>query len=348
MSENMHSTVIRVMTVSLGLVVLSGCMFGDSGAFRDRGDDYRKAKLSAPLELPPGISSDALDDKYVVPGLQTHTVLPGKFDLPRPEPLAKNVGTAEVKIQTLEGKSWILLDGDPNQVWPRMRVFLGRAGLKVARADGATSTIETEWRDPNGDGSTRERFRFRLEQGVQKGTSEIHMLTQINGGDNWPAVSDSLERESQMVRVVAQYLADSEADASVSMLAQRNDGKGKIFLEGTEDGADGRYLRLQLPEDRAWAALGLALVKAGFEIEDDRREVNKYWLTYLDPDAEEMGWFSRIFSARRPGLSRYVVELRPVGESKAESLIFLNYQKGRRLRETERENLLKRIMGYMY
>ncbi len=344
----MHSTVFRLMTVSLGLVVLSGCMFGDTGSFRDRGDDYRKAKLSAPLELPPGVSSAALDDKYVVPGLQTHTVLPGKFELQRPEPLAKNVGTAEVKIQTLEGKSWILLDGDPNQVWPRMRVFLARAGLKVASANAETSTIETEWRDPNGEGTTRERFRFRLDQGVQKGTSEIHMLTQINGSEEWPAVSDSLERESQMVRVVAQYLADSEGEASVSMLAQRSDGKGKIFLEGTEDGADGRYLRLQLQEDRAWAALGLALTKAGFEIEDDSREVNKYWLTYRDTEADEMGWFTKLFSARRQNLSRYVVELRPVGDSGAESLILLNYQKGRRLEETERENLLKRIMGYMY
>jgi len=339
----MHSTVFRIMTVSLGLAVLSGCM--SDGAFRDRGDDYRKAKLSAPLELPPGVSSATLDDKYVVPGLQTHTVLPGKFELKRPEPLAKNVGTAEVKIQTLDGKSWILLDGDPNQVWPRMRVFLGRAGLKVARADGATSVIETEWRDPNGDGSTRERFRFRLDQGVQKGTSEIHLLTQINGGDDWPAQSDSLDREAQMVRVVAQYLADSEQDASVSMLAQRSDGKGKIFLEGSPEG-DGQYLRLQLQEDRAWAALGLALVKAGFEIEDDRREVNKYWLNYSDTEADEMGWFTRLFSARRANLSRYVVELRPAVNG--ESFIYLNYQKGRRLRDTERENLLKRIMGYMY
>ena len=341
----MHSTVFRLMTVSLGLAVLSGCMFGDSGAFRDRGDDYRKAKLSAPLELPPGVSSESLDDKYIVPGLQTYTVLPGKFEVQRPEPLAKNVGTAEVKIQTLDGKSWILLDGDPNQVWPRMRVFLGRAGLKVALADGATSTIETEWRDPNGDGSTRERFRFRLDQGVQKGTSEIHLLTQINGGDSWPAVSDSLEREQQMVRVVAQYMADSEAETSVSMLAQRSDGKGKIFLEGSVEG-EGQYLRLQLAEDRAWAALGLALVKAGFDIEDDRREVNKYWLTYSDSEADEMGWFTRLFSARRANLSRYVVELRPAGNG--ESLIYLNYQKGRRLEALERENLLKRIMGYMY
>jgi outer membrane protein assembly factor BamC len=344
MSKNMRSTGFRLIAVSLGLAVLSGC-FGGDGMFRDRGQDYRRAKLSKPLEVPAGMSSQTLGDKYVVPGIQTHKALDGDFDLPRPEALSKNVGSEEIKIQTLNGKSWILLDGDPNQVWPRMRLFLSRAGLLVASADGDSGIIETEWRDPAGDGLSRERFRFRLEQGIQKGTSEIHMLTQINGGDAWPAVSSDLERESQMVRVVAQYMADSEAAGSVSILAQRTDGKGKIFLEG-EAGSEERYLRLLLPTDRAWAALGLALVKAGFEIDDDRPEVNKYWLTYLDPDAEELGWFAKMFSARPLDLSRYVVELRPVASE--ESLITLDYQKGRRLDSAEREILLKRIMGYIY
>mgnify|MGYP000250543198 CR=1 FL=1 len=97
----MRSTGFRLTVMSLGLSVLSGC-FGGDGMFRDRGQDYRRAKLSAPLELPPGVRSETLDDQYVVPGIQTHEALPGKFEAQRPEPLAKNVGTAEVKIQTLE------------------------------------------------------------------------------------------------------------------------------------------------------------------------------------------------------------------------------------------------------
>jgi outer membrane protein assembly factor BamC len=342
MSTFMRSTGFRLTIVSLGLTVLSGC-FGGDGMFRDRGQDYRQAKLSAPLELPPGVSSETLDDQYVVPGIQTHKPLPGKFEIQRPEPLTKNVGTAEVKIQTLDNHSWILLDGDPNQVWPRMRIFLGRAGLVIAKADSKTAIIETQWRDPDGDGASRERFRFRLEEGVHTGTSEIHVLVQINGNEQWPEKSDDVNRESQMVRVVAQYLADQETAGVVSILAQRSDGKGRIFIEG---GLDSRHLRLELPVGRAWAALGLALVKAGFEIEDDRSEVNKYWLTYIDPDAQEPGWFARTFGAPRNDLSRYVVEMQEVGPE--EALIYLNYQEDRLLGKDEREKLLRRIMGYLY
>jgi outer membrane protein assembly factor BamC len=345
MSTFMRSTGFRLTIMSLGLTVLSGC-FGGDGMLRDRGQDYRQAKLSAPLELPPGLSSETLDDQYVVPGIQTHKPLPGNFEIQRPESLAKNVGTAEVKIQTLDNQSWILLDGDPNQVWPRMRIFLARAGLEIAKADGEAAIIETQWRDPNGDSASRERFRFRLEEGVHTGTSEIHVLVQIKGNEKWPEKSDDFKRESQMVRVVAQYLADQETAGVVSILAQRSDGKGKIFIEGGDGGLDSSHLRLELPVGRAWAALGLALVKAGFEIEDDRREVNKYWLTYIDPDAQEPSWFARTFGTPRDDLSRYVVEMQEVGPE--EALIYLNYQKDRRLGEDEREKLLSRIMGYLY
>lgn len=335
----MSSSTVKSLIVVVSLLALSAC-----GAFRDRSNDYRRAELSKPLELPPGIESESLDDRYVVPGIQSHTVLPGEFSLPRPEPLTKNVGTAEVKIQKLDDQRWILLDGMPNQVWPRVRAFLDRAGLKLAEVDGAQGIMETEWRETE-PGAPLERFRFTLDQGVQLGTSEIHVLVQNRPGGEFPEQSTDLQREEQMVRVLAQFLADSEARGTVSILARRGgtEAKGKIFLEG-EDGS--HYLRLYLPNDRAWAALGLALTKAGFEIEDASRAVNKYWLSYVDPEEGKPGWFARMIGADRRKRSRYVVEMKELGEY--ENVILLNYQKGRRLRNDEREALLNRIMGFLH
>lgn len=147
-----------------------------------------------------------------------------------------------------------------------------------------------------------------------------------------------------MARVLAQFLADSESQGSVSILAKRGGkSKGKIFIEGE---GEERYLRLFLPYQRAWAALGLALNKAGFEIEDEAPAVNKYWLSYVAPEDREGGWLSGFFGANKAKRSRYVVEMKPVAEG--ESVILLNYQKGRRLGNEEREVLLKRIMGYLH
>lgn len=335
----MRFSSVRYAVVISSVVALSAC-----SAFRDRSHDYRRAELSEALVLPAGVSSASLDDSYVVPGIRNHQSLPGEFEAPRPEQLAKNVGTAEVKIQRLADDHWILLDGKPGQIWPRVRLFLDRAGLELARLDNEQGILETGWRELQA-GGLKERFRLRLDHGVQVDTSEIHLLVQQgNGSQPWPADSTDPQREGELARVLAQFLADSENQGAVSILAKRGGtSRGKIFVEG-QDG--NHYLRLFLPYDRAWAALGLALTKAGFEIEDSAPAVNKYWVKYLAPEDKDEGWMSGFFGANRAKRSRYVVEMRQLAES--ESLIMLNYQKGRRLRNEEREILLNRIMGYLH
>ncbi|WP_374961479.1 outer membrane protein assembly factor BamC [Spongiibacter tropicus] len=335
----MRFSTIRYPVLMLGLVALTAC-----SAFRDRSNDYRRAELSEALVLPQGVQAPALDDEYVVPGIRDHNALPGEFEVPRPEQLSKSVGTAEVRIQRLGDRQWILLDGEPGQVWPRVRTFLERTGMQLARVDNSQGILETQWREVE-KGQPLERFRFRLEHGVQVGTSEVHILVQQGGAESrWPAESTDFQREGQVARVLAQFLADSENQGAVSILAERGTkSKGKIFLEGP---AENRHLRLFLPYERAWAALGLALTKAGFEIEDEAPAVNKYWLSYIAPEDKSDSWMGRFFNANRDKRSRYVVELKPVAEG--EALIFLNYQKGRRLRAEEREALLNRIMGYLH
>ena len=332
-------------SVTRFVVVLSAVVLSACGVFRDRSDDYRRAELSKPLDLPPEMQSEALGDEYAVPGIAGHQRLKGEFNAPRPEPLAKNVGQAEVRIQSLDGNRWILLDGAPNQVWPRVRAFLDRVGLEVADINVEQGIIETQWRDAE-QVQGQERFRFRLEQGVQVGTSEVHTLVQTGGaGTPWPQRSTDKDRERQVVKVLAQYLANEEAAGTVSILAKRKGRElGKIFLEGE---GDQTYIRLKdLPYDRAWAALALALEKSGFEIDEAHQSVNKLWLSYFDPEKNRPGFFRRLFGAERKYIARYVVEMRPVSDN--EHLIFLNFQKGRRLPEEKRQDILNRVMGYLH
>jgi outer membrane protein assembly factor BamC len=316
------------------------------GVFRDRGQDYRNAELSKPLEIPPGVrASEALGDKYAVPGLERHQGLPGEFEVPPPEPIARNVGRAEVRIQRLAENTWILMDGTPGQIWPRLRLFLNQASMEIARADVDQGILESQWLQPR-EGGAAERYRFRIEDGVQAGTAEVHIThAQDDGTNRWPEHSSNPQRELDLVKLLAQFFANSAGEkTAVSVLAKRGSTKGKIFLEGEGEQA---YLRVVLPYERAWGALGLALEKAGFEIEDFSQEVNKFWVSYVPPQTEKPGWFRTFFmGAPRPPVARYVIEMRPVAED--ESLVYLNYQKGRRLREAERLQVLTRIKGYLY
>ena len=283
------------------LTSLSGCgwLMGDDGMFRDRSSDYRQAKTEPPLEIPSNLDNEAIDDSYVIPPISDRTTLDDEFKVPAPEPLAEDVDRDAVRINTLGDQQWILVDGGPGQVWPRLRGFLSLNQLNVQRSDAVAGIIETSWLQPSKEGVLRERYRLRVDQGIQRDTSEVYVLqADIRAGkDNWPKLSSNAEREELMTQELAQYLADSVAAAAVSMLAQQAiDASGKITLE--EDADANTYIKLTLPFSRAWASVGKALSKAGFYIDDIDRSQHIYYLHYREQtgEDEEPGFFASLFS----------------------------------------------------
>lgn len=327
----------RVWVVILTVLLVSGC------TWRDRANDYRQAQLSKPIVLPPGIESTALHDSYRVPGIESHTVLPGKFAVPQPDPLIKDVEQGVVRIQKMGEDRWILLDGSPGQIWPRLRGFLNLGGFPVARTDAVNGIIETGWVQPRSEGLPRERFRFRIEQGVQRGTSEIYVLQSVVDNDQgrWPRGSFSEQREQDMTMALAQYLADSEAASSVSMLAERNaETGGKIFLVQGEP----PYIRLLLPFERAWASLENALSKAGFVVDDRDRSQGRYWVT-IDEESDGAQWFRRLLKDKGLEGNAFIVQMIEVSSN--EMQIRVVPQEGEQSDADVIDRVLKQIKGFI-
>ena len=290
----------KVATAAILITQVSACswLFGDEGTFRDRSNDYRQATVEPPLDLPEGIDSDSIDDSYAIPPISDRTSLDDEFEVPKPEPLAEDLNRDSVRINTLADQRWILVDGTPGEVWPRLRGFLSLNQLAVQRADAVSGIIETAWLQPSGEDALRERYRLRIDQGVQRGTSEVYVLQADirSGGENWPQESNNGEREKIMTQELAQYLADSSAAAAVSMLAQQAiDSSGKITLE--EDANENIYINLTLPFSRAWASVGKALQKSGYNIDDLNRTEQVYYVNYVEiAEEEEDGMFSWMYS----------------------------------------------------
>lgn len=300
----MTQRLIGSSLLAITLLTGSGCswLFGDEGTFRDRGDDYRKAKIEAPLQVPDNLDAETIDDRFAIPAISDRLSLSDEFIVPRPQALESDVDRDSVRINTLGSQQWILVNGAPGQVWPRLRGFLSLNELAVKRADAINGIIETAWLQPAAEEVQQERYRLRIEQGVQRGTSEVYVLQAdiADGADAWPAQSSNDEREKLMTRSLAQYLADSAAAAAVSMLAQQAiDSSGKVVLE--EDANAMPYIKLSLPYSRAWAAVDKALRDAGFEIDDLNRSEELYYVHYLDTGEDEdnkPGFFKRLFSSK--------------------------------------------------
>jgi outer membrane protein assembly factor BamC len=290
--------VVSVLLVS-ALLAGAGCswLMDDKGYFRDRSDDYKKAQVEPPLKVPGGLDADALQEIYVIPPITEDILVTGEFDAPRPAPLVAGSIDELVKIQKLSGEEWMLASISPGQLWPQVRGYLDAGSMQVARVDARAGLIETGWL-PGTDGGMAERFRFRIEQGVQRNTAELHVLQMYQAGDisSWPAVSANVENEHSILRAIAQYIANNVDTATVSMMAQQAlSASGKVSMQ--EDGNGKPMIRLELPYNRAWASMERALGEANFEILDKDRSSGSYVVHYVRPAKEEAGWLDWLFDS---------------------------------------------------
>ena len=292
--------IVQVVLISALLLPGAGCGYigGDKGVFRDRAEDYKEAPETPPISVPAGMDSARLKEIYVIPPVEDKFLSQEKFEVPQPVPLATGAGPEVVRIQKLGDDSWILIGVPPGQVWPQVRNFMAASGMQIARADAQAGIMESNWLTVEGQ-PLSSRFQFRMEQGVQRGTSELHVLQmhQKGSANEWPATSDDPAQAASMLQTIAQFLADTTDSPPVSMIAEQGlSAGGKITMQQAPEGST--YLRLELSFDRAWASLGRALEKSTFEITDKDRSGGIYYVRFLGMSAKkEQGWWTSLWNS---------------------------------------------------
>ena len=279
----------QLLAALLVLTLASAC--SEQGVLRDRSDDYRKARVGPTLQLPATLDDEALQDIYVIPPSTAGLPQPGASEVPRPAPLTARAADELVRIQRLGTEEWMLVGFAPGRLWPRVRAFLSANSLQVARVDARAGLIESGWLRPEGM-EQDERYQFRIEQGVQRNTAELHVRQMFLHGDknHWPEQSSALEREKEMLMAVAEYIAASPEEASVSLMAQEQiSDDGRVSMQESEAGEP--YIRLELPFYRAWASVERALGESGFTTRDLDRSSGRYYIRHDASNREGGSWF---------------------------------------------------------
>ena len=273
----------------VALLSLPGCgfLFGKEGYFRDRGDDYVKAKSIAPIRLPEGVESQSIGELFVIPPIaDPDAPASDKFETPRPILDAGANVRNEVKIQKLGERRWVAVNAAPSAVWPRLREFLEGRGVNLAVMDPSKGLLETDWLTIKDDPGRKDRYRIQLEQGLRPDTTEVHVL-QLTVSDvipakgmvNWPSQSVNPQREQWMVSEIASYLA-KEGDSQASMLAQAiGAGGNKVELRLPEDGTQ-PFILIHLDYQRAWASVGGAASRNGFHVDDMNRDAGEFQVSF--------------------------------------------------------------------
>jgi outer membrane protein assembly factor BamC len=277
------------------ILSLSGC--GWLG-LRDRSNDYLLSEETKVTAIPAGLDRSVVGQIYPIPQIPVESVELVKFEAPRPQPASVNTFEQLVKIQSLEGRRWVLINIPPSEVWPRVRSVLNRSGVPAALAEGSSGIIETVWVKFNSDEENSHRFRFQISPGVQVNSSEISLLhNQVVRSEEeqaeWPQVSDSDTREKDMLSMLASELAGATNYASVSLLAQDIGGEAKVTVV-TPEVAD-PFIQVKLSFDRAWASILYSADRGGYSLVDQNRSEGTLYVNYTDQSADKPGFFDRWF-----------------------------------------------------
>ncbi|WP_193165065.1 outer membrane protein assembly factor BamC [Microbulbifer hainanensis] len=284
-------------------VALSGCgVFGKEGYFRDRSDDYQMADSLPPLRMPPGVSEKRQEELYEIPHVSSGSVDRGDFEVPRPQALSVNAGMDRVKIQKLGNRRWVLVSQPPAEVWPQLHYFLRTSGLQLESSDASAGIMETRWLTFGDSPTTKDKYRLRVEDGVQPDTTEVHVRhfsvpidRKVSGPVQWPDQSTSPEREDWMIDEMSSALAAESSGAAASLVAQAIGG-GSVKVRVQEPAGKEPYISMNLAMDRAWATVAHALNVGAYRLHKEDSDIGIFYVTYDEKrelsDEDDGGWFS--------------------------------------------------------
>ncbi len=277
--------------------------------------EYKSAGKLPPLEIPPDLTRPSADDRFTVPDINPKgTATFSDYNKDRAgRPQASTAGAAvlpegsgEARVERAGTQRWLVVKGDPAQVWPVVKDFWQEVGFIVNVEIPEAGVMETDWAENRAkidDGfirrtlgrlldtvyatGERDKFRTRLERGAT-GSTEIYVshrgMVEVDTKDStkWQPRPADPELEAEMLRRLMtrfgvqearakQQVATASAETPRASLAKQSGG-GKLMLNE--------------PFDRAWRRVGLALDRVGFTVEDRDRSKGLYFVRYIDPETD--------------------------------------------------------------
>ncbi len=268
---------LRVATVSLLALLLGAC-----GWLANKPASSEVGELP-PLEVPPDLvkpqGKAPLEVPEVTPAKAVADCAPGAAGLDR---ITQRVLPPQKDVRIVrDGRHrWLMVEVEPEQLWPLARKFLGQNGYRIAVDDPGIGLIETDWKplqtDAGGKPTLRERLRLRIEPGQVPGSTEVYLsqaLGERRADGEWALRNPDEERAAEMLYRLARYLGNEDVGQATPLQALDSQ------IDRDQDG--NVRLRIAAPWEAVWRRVGLALDNLGFVIED-RDRANRLYSIYTE------------------------------------------------------------------
>ena len=296
--------------VMAAAVILAGCESTTALAPSKR-IDYKSTSSAPSLELPPDLTTPRYDDRYQVTSASGLAAAgkstSGKMDLLPAVP--------DAKIVRAGNQRWLVVKSTPEQAWNISQNFWQENGFVLAVLQPTAGVMETDWAENRAEVPQdlirrtlgkyfdafyttykEDKFRTRIERGVEPGTTEIFIshrgmeqvpTTQIEHSGAafaWAIMPPNPELEAEMLARMMMKFGVTEPQARAAVV-QAAISPEKAKIEKTPDG----LFKLTVDDqfDRAWRRVGLALDRIGFTVVDRDRSRGVYFVRYGDPNADK-------------------------------------------------------------
>ena len=316
---------VAILALAALAFSLAGCESMNMSSLGKR-IDYKSASSSPSLELPPDLTTPQYDDRYAVTSASElaarNAAKPQRTELLPTNP--------DAHIARAGNERWLVVKGTPEQTWSQVRKFWTDTGFVIASEQPALGVMETDWAENRAEipqdllrkyvgkyldvfytTYKRDKFRTRIERGIEPGTVEIYVshrgmeqvpTTKIDNVQGaafaWAVMPADPDLEAMMLsRLMMSFgTPEPQAVAAVSPAApatpharlEKNDGIAQLVVDD--------------PFDRAWRRVGLALDRSGFTVVDRDRSIGTYYVRFSDPDADmarkdrEKGFLSKLLT----------------------------------------------------
>jgi outer membrane protein assembly factor BamC len=351
-SRDMTVRAARPFTLAVGLAIAAAAG-GCTSVSNARLIDYRSARQLPALEVPPDLSASAVHGSDAASGTATYSGYAGKQEARAGANETVLPQYPNVRLVRDGQTRYIVVKAEPSAVWNDVRDFLAKTGLSIAHEDPKAGLMETDWAENHAavgasEGSNlakwfksffstgvRDKYRVRLERGVEPGTTEIYLthagMQEVQADESinrdpqagWRPRPPDPELEAEMLHRLVVYLGGNPAEETMTAKAPAAGGSPKSAAPAsnappsaklTRDGNGAALLTLEDSLERAWRRVGLSLDRIGFTVEDRDRSKGIYYVRYIDPDLQKnkKGFFSRWFGGDHPAPSnQYQVQVRP-------------------------------------
>ena len=290
----------KIFLLFLISVLLTGC-----GALPSLGEvipdnrtKYQRSQSLPDLEVPPDLTTEALNDPLVIPDEEDANTL-SEFQRRKNMRQGGQMSDAEMAMLDNTDEKWLSVQGTTFSIWPELREFWLAKGFEIDLDDAELGVLETEFREISVDGVVinREKFKIFSEEGGTPGNLILFLSNErqeaINlgdgnfewiGGESDPEAVTSLISELNVFFYGEPTVASSTSPGSAqAVIPQAPVIKAEILNAG--EGKE--YLTIADEFSRAWRNIENAISESGMYIEDKDIEKGMYFVIYYAAPGEE-------------------------------------------------------------